>query len=163
VLRLPPTVHTSWDRGPSNFQTRCALSDDPLNPTYLSTGHFQIGEPITQLPAADLTNIKCNKLSRWQSCQQQLQQSCHHWSADYLQSLQQRQRWVETTPNLQPRALVLLREDDTTPLQWPTAVVTNTHPGKGGIFRVVTIRAHKRVFKCPITKICPLPCESDDP
>jgi len=50
-----------------NSTTLCALSDEPFNPTYLSPGHFLIGEPITQLPAADLTNVKCNRLSRWQS------------------------------------------------------------------------------------------------
>ena len=70
---------------------------------------------------------------------------------------------MKTNPNLQPGALVLLREDNTTPLQWPTAVVTKVHPGKDGIVRVVTIRTPKGVFKQPITKICPLPCEGDDP
>jgi len=48
-----------------NSRPLCALSDDPFNPTYLSPGHFLIGEPITQLPATDLTNVKCNRLSRW--------------------------------------------------------------------------------------------------
>jgi len=143
-----------------NSRPLCALSDGPFNPIYLSPGHFLIGEPITQLPAADLTNVKFNRLSRWQSFQQQFWQ---RWSADYLQSLQQRPRWMTTTPNLQPGTLVLLREDNTTPLQWPTAVVTNVHQGKDGIVRVITIRTPKGVFKRPITKICPLPCESDDP
>ena len=57
-----------------NSRPLCALSDDPFNPTYLSSGHFLIGEPLTQLPAADFTNVKCNRLSRWQTYQQQLQQ-----------------------------------------------------------------------------------------
>jgi hypothetical protein len=57
-----------------NSRPLCALSDDPFNPTYLSPGHSLIGEPITQLPAAGLTNVKYNRLSRWQSFQQQLQQ-----------------------------------------------------------------------------------------
>jgi len=60
----------------------CALSDDPSNPTYLSPGHFLIGEPLTQLPAADFTDVKCNRLSRWQTYQQQLQQFCQRWSSD---------------------------------------------------------------------------------
>jgi len=146
-----------------NSRPLCALSDDPFNPTYLSPGHFLIGEPITQLPAADLTNVKCNRLSRWQSFQQLLQHFWQRWSADYLQGLQQRNRWTTTTHNLQPGALVLLREDNTTPLQWPTAVVTNVHPGKDGIVRVVTLRTPKGVLKRPITKICLLPCEGDNP
>jgi hypothetical protein len=70
---------------------------------------------------------------------------------------------LKTSPKLQLGSHVLLREDNTTPLQWPAAVVTNIHPGKDGIVRVVNIRTPKGVFKCPITKICPLPCESDDP
>jgi hypothetical protein len=57
-----------------NSRPLCALSDDPFKPTYLSPGHFLIGEPLTQLPAADYTNVKCNRLSRWQTYQQQLQQ-----------------------------------------------------------------------------------------
>ena len=69
-----------------NSRPLCALSDDPFNPTYLSPGHFLIGEPLTQLPA-DYTDVKCNRLSRWQICQQ-LQQFWQRWSSDYLQSLQ---------------------------------------------------------------------------
>jgi len=52
-----------------NSRPLCALSDDPFNPTYLSPGHFLIGETLTQLPAADYTNVKCNRLSSWQTYQ----------------------------------------------------------------------------------------------
>ena len=145
-----------------NSRPLCALSDDPSNPTYLSPGHFLIGEPLTQLPTIDLTIVKVNRLSRWQMHQQQLQQFWQKWSKDYLQSLQQRQRWLKTTPNLQPGNLVLVREDNTSPLQWPTAVIQDTHPGTDGIVRVVTVRTSKGLFKRPITKICPLPCISDN-
>jgi hypothetical protein len=53
--------------------------------------------------------------------------------------------------------MVLLKEDNTTPLHWPTAVITETHPRKDGIVRVVTLRTPTGIFKRPITKICPLP------
>jgi len=65
-----------------NSRPLCALSDDPFNPTYLSPGHFLIGEPLTQLPAAGFTDEKCNRLSRWQTNQQQLQQFWQRWSSD---------------------------------------------------------------------------------
>jgi len=138
-----------------NSRPLCALSDDPFNPTYMSPGHL-IGEPLTQLPVTDYTNVNCNRLSRWQTYQQ-LQQFWQRWSADYPQGLEQCQRWQSTVPNLQPGDLVLLREDNTTPLHWPTAVITDVHPGKDGIIRVVTLRIPRGNFKCPITKICPLP------
>jgi len=71
--------------------------------------------------------------------------------------MQQRQHWQRTFPNLQPGDFILLREDNTTPLHWPTAVIKETHPGKDGIVRVVTVRIPKGDFEHPIVKICPLP------
>jgi len=140
-----------------NSRSLCALTNDPFNPTYLSPGHYLIGVPLTQLPAADFTDVKCNRLSSWQTYQQQLQQFWQRWSSDYFQSLQQRQRCQRKFPNLQPGDLVLLKEDNTGPLHCPTAVITDIHPGKDGIVQVVTIRTHKGAFKRPIVKICPLP------
>ena len=98
--------------------------------------------------------LQSTSLSRWQTYQQQFWQ---RWSSDYLQTLQQRQCRLRTCPNLQPGDLVLLREDNTTPFQWPTAVITNIHSGKDGIIHLVTLRTPKGVSKRPITKICPLP------
>jgi hypothetical protein len=46
----------------------------------------------------------------------------------HLQKLQQLQRWQRTFPNLQEGVVTLL-EDNTTPLDWPTAVITNVHRG----------------------------------
>jgi hypothetical protein len=138
-----------------NPRSLCTLSDDPFNQTYLSPGHFLISEPLTQLPSINLTDVKL-RLSRWQLYQQQLQQFWKQWSADYLQGLQQRQRW-QHQPNFQPGNLVFVREDNSTPLQWPTVAILDTHQSSDDNIRVVTIKTHKRVFKRPITKICPLP------
>ena len=44
----------------------------------------------------------------------------------------------------------------TAPLHWPTAVITDRHPGKVGIVRMVTIRTPKKVFKRPIVNVFPL-------
>jgi hypothetical protein len=71
--------------------------------------------------------------------------------------LQQRQRWQQYQHNFQPGNLVFIWGDNSTPLQWPTGVILDTHPGSDGNIRVVTIKTPKGVFKHPITKICPLP------
>ena len=139
-----------------NSRPLCAFSDDPFNPNYLSPGHFLIGEPLTQLPAADFTHVKCNRHSSWQIYQQKLQQFWQRWSFDYLHSLQQRQRWQRTSPNLKPGDLVLLEEDITAPLYWPSAVITDIQLGKKGIVRVVKFRTPKGLFKRSNIKNCPL-------
>ena len=140
-----------------NSRPLCAVSNDPHESTYLSPGHFLIGQALTQLPSLDLTEVKVNRLTRWQSLQQQLQTFWQRWSADYLHELQQRQRWSKSSPNLQPGDVVLIREDNTTPLQWPTAIITAVHPGADNQTRVVTVKTTKGEFKRPIAKICPLP------
>jgi hypothetical protein len=128
-----------------NFRPICALSNDPHESTYLSPGHFLIGQPLTQLPSVDYTKVKGNRLSRWQSFQQQLQTFWQRWSSDYLHELQQRQRWSRSSPNLQPGDVVLIRKDNTTPLQWPTAIITAGHPGADNQTRVVTIKTQKGI------------------
>ena len=65
-----------------NSRPLCTLSDDPFKTNYLSPGHFLIGEPLTQLPAADFTDGKFNRLSRWQTYQHHLQQFWQRWSFD---------------------------------------------------------------------------------
>jgi len=50
-----------------NSRTLSALFYHPFYPTYLSPGQFLIGEPRTELPAADFTNVKITRLSRWQT------------------------------------------------------------------------------------------------
>src|SRR5215510_14174456 len=140
-----------------NSRPLCTLSSDPHSSTYLSPGHFLIGNPLVQLPSTDLTDVNPNRLSRWQAYQQQLQTFWKRWSGDYLHELQQRQRWQKTTPNLQPGQVVLLKDDNTPPLQWPTARIIHTYPGVDGNIRVVTVKTAKGEFKRPITKICSLP------
>ena len=156
-------VHiTCWDRGLSKLQNLVCLTWWSFQSNILVPWTFLFGEPLTQLAGADLTDVKRNRLSRWQSYQQQLQQFWQRWSSDYLQGLQQRPRWLKASPKLQPGALVLLMENNTTPLHWPIAVVTNIQPGKDGIVRVVILRAPKGVFMRPITKICPSPRANDE-
>jgi hypothetical protein len=71
-----------------NSRPLCALSNDPLNRTYLSPGHFLVGEPLTQVPSVGCINVNYNRLSRWQTYQQKLHHFWQRWSYDdYLQEL----------------------------------------------------------------------------
>jgi len=39
-----------------------------------------------------------------------------------------RHLWLKATPNFQPEYLALVKEENTIPLHWPIAVITNIHP-----------------------------------
>jgi hypothetical protein len=139
-----------------NSRPLCALSNDPLDPSHLSPGHFLIGEPLTKLPSTDHTNVKYSMLSRWQTFQQQVQHFWQHWLPDYLMELQQWQHWQRSSPNNPQPGDVILLKDDTAPLHWPLAII-NVHPANDGTIQVVTLKSSKGAFKRLIAKICPLP------
>jgi hypothetical protein len=50
--------------------------------------------------------------------------------------------------------LVLIKDDNLPPLVWNKAVICDTHAGRDGLIRVVTLRTAKGTLKQPITKIC---------
>ena len=49
--------------------------------------------------------------------------------------------------------LVLLQEDNLVPTKWPLGRIVETHPGKDGFVRVVTVQTSNGTYKRPITKI----------
>lgn len=140
-----------------NSRPLCKLSDDPFDSTYLTPGHFLIGEPLTTLPDPDLSDIKLNRLDRWQYIQRLNQQLWQKWSTDYLCALQQRPKWTTSKPNIELNSIVLVKEDNLPPLKWKLGKVELLHPGSDGIVRVVSVLTDNRVIKRPITKLCPFP------
>lgn len=84
---------------------------------------------------------------------QQLQESFWKvWSADYLNSLQQRSKWRTNQTNLKVNDLVLLREPNLPPTKWALGRVVECHPGKDKQVRV-TVKTAKSIFKRPITAL----------
>ena len=65
--------------------------------------------------------------------------------------------WQRTSPNLQRGDLVLLRENSTTPLYWPTAVITDIHPRVNSIVCEVTRKNSKGISNVSLEKFCLFP------
>ncbi|XP_073995272.1 uncharacterized protein [Rhodnius prolixus] len=133
------------------------LSTDPQDLQPLTPGHFLIGAPLTALPEATLTDVPLNHLTRWQYLRERVQHFWSRWQKEYLQTLQQRTKWITTTTNLKVGDMVLLKDLHTWPLQWPLARVISIHPGPDGIVRVATVKTAQGVYKRPVTKLAPLP------
>lgn len=86
----------------------------------------------------------------------------HQWSSDYLNRLQQRPKWLKSTPNVNVGALVLLKDEKMPPSKWPLCRVVETHAGKDGLVRVVTLKTQTSVIKRPVVKIAVLPISDNE-
>ncbi|XP_029165862.1 uncharacterized protein LOC114936731 [Nylanderia fulva] len=67
-----------------NSRPLSALSSDSNDLNYLSSGHFFVGSSLISYPEPDITQIRINRLLRWQRLEQIRQHFWKHWSLEYL-------------------------------------------------------------------------------
>ena len=108
-------------------------SNDPNEFSALTPGHFLIGGPIVSLPQPDLTNIPRNRLKYWNSVKSLSQLFWKRWSKEYLNTLQQRNKWRFNKNAVQLNDLVIIREENSPPTSWPLGRIEKLHTGSDGI------------------------------
>jgi hypothetical protein len=140
-----------------NSRPLTPVSNDPADFSALTPGHFLIGDALTSPAEPDLAEIPCNRLNRYQLLMKLRQHFWSRWSKEYLHQLQQRTKWTSTIDHPQENTLVVLREDNVPPLQWPLGRIHAVHPGPDGVIRVVSVKSARGVFKRPINKVCVVP------
>lgn len=102
-----------------NSRPLTPLSSDPEDYSYLTPGHFLIGDSLISYPESNLQHLPMNRLSRWQRIEQIHQQFWKRWSVDYLHQMQQRTKWKQGEgPSIQPGQMVVVRENDSPPQSW---------------------------------------------
>uniref|UniRef100_A0A034WFR5 Envelope fusion protein n=1 Tax=Bactrocera dorsalis TaxID=27457 RepID=A0A034WFR5_BACDO len=70
--------------------------------------------------------------------------------------LQQRMKWKTKQANLVQGQIVIIKDEETHPAKWPLGKIIETHPGKDGNIRVVTLKLQNGILKRPVHKLCPL-------
>ncbi|XP_077296689.1 uncharacterized protein LOC143918622 [Arctopsyche grandis] len=140
-----------------NSRPLTPLSNDPIDFLPLTPGHFLIGRPLLALP-----NVKHVSSSNDSSHLLQIQRLTTsfwaRWSADYLQTLQERAKWRDDKgANLEAGQLVLLREECLQPTRWVLGRVTQTFPGPDQRVRVVNVRTSRGVVRRSAHALAPLP------
>lgn len=139
-----------------NSRPLCPLSSSPEETDYLSPGHFLIGDLIIKPQEPSLLDRKLNTLDRWQLVRRLSEQLWKKWRLTYLSNLQTRLKWNKQSRNLQIGDLVLLKDDNQPPLQWPTGKVIEITKGKDGIVRVAKVKTIKGEYLRPVVKLAPL-------
>ena len=132
------------------------MSSDPMDLQPLTPAHFLVGESLTSLSNVDVTEILTTRLDRWPSIQRTLQDFWKQWVAEYINTLQSRTKWQTPQENLTIDDLVIVREDNLSPLKWKVGRVVELHPGADGLIRVATVRTSSGELKPSIAKVCKL-------
>ncbi|XP_049869459.1 uncharacterized protein LOC126369201 isoform X2 [Pectinophora gossypiella] len=141
-----------------NARPLTPMSSDPSDLSYLTPSHFLTGAPITAFPEQDLTDIPTNKLHFWEQCTKIKQNFFKQWQKQYLSMLQNRPKWKTSTPNIDVGTLIILRDNNIMPFQWPMARVVKLYPGNDNKVRAFDVKMpNGNVVRTSITKVCPLP------
>lgn len=150
-------------------EIECILNSRPLIPlsssdvndySYLTPGHFLIGNALTMYPENDVCNIPRNRLKFWQLGLQIKQSFWKMWYKHYINVLQNRPKWLNILPNIKIGSLVILKEDNVPTMYWPMARVVNVFPGHDGHVRAVEVRtSNGKTHTRSILKICILPID----
>ena len=138
-----------------NSRPVCANSDTDTDP--LTPSHFLIGEPYTCIPEPNLLTLEPSRLLQWRALQAKVQGFWKRWHMEYITSLQQRNKWIQTKPNIQVGSVVILKEPNLPPAKWVYGKIVEVHKGDDNQVRVVTVKTAKGEYKRPITKIAVLP------
>ncbi|GFS65327.1 integrase catalytic domain-containing protein [Trichonephila clavipes] len=146
--------------GMLNSRPLVPLSSDLDDLNVLTPSHFLIGRSITSIVEPDLTNLNENRLDNWQKITKIIQLIWKRWSVDYLNSLQQRNKWHFEKKNAKIGDMVIIKEDNLPSCQWSLGRINNIYPGKDSKVRVVEVKTTRGIFKRPISKLCLLPIET---
>lgn len=142
-----------------NSRPLTPMSSDPSDLDVLTPGHFLTGGPLVSLPEIDQTNTPMNRLRRWRLLQSFAQHIWKRWHREYLHTLQNRPKWTNSQKNFEIGDLVLVHEDNVSPLQWKRGRVTKVIPGRDQVVRVVEVKTASGLFTRPTVKLSPLPVE----
>ncbi|XP_033213814.1 uncharacterized protein LOC117170880 [Belonocnema kinseyi] len=126
-----------------NSRPLTSISCDPNDMLALTPGHFIIGDSLTNLPEVDLTSASPSAPARWLHIQKMRQHFWRRWHKEYLNELNIRHKWKNGEHQIKVGSIVLLKEDNILPMQWPMGRVIETFPGSDGIVRTVNVKTAK--------------------
>ncbi|GFX28912.1 integrase catalytic domain-containing protein [Trichonephila clavipes] len=137
------------------------LSSDPNDLNPLTPGHFLTNCAISYFPEPYTASDSLSYHSRWKLIQSLRDKFWNRWSTVYLTHLQTRAKWSLQNPNLTENQLVLLKDPNTKPMDWPMGRILEVFPGSDGLVRVVNVKTSTGILKRAITKVVPLPIPVD--
>ncbi|GFU10122.1 integrase catalytic domain-containing protein [Trichonephila clavipes] len=144
-----------------NSRPLSPLSSDPNDLNPLTPGHFLTNCAISSFSEPYTASDSLSYHSSWKLVQSLRDKFWNRWSTEYLTHPQTRAKWSEQNPNFMENQLVLLKDRNTKPLDWPMGRILEVFPGSDGLVRVVNVKTSTGILKRAITKVVPLPIPVD--
>ncbi|XP_054086940.1 uncharacterized protein LOC128921926 [Zeugodacus cucurbitae] len=142
-----------------NSRPLTPLSQDPNDGEAFTPAHLLIGCSLRALPPEKVPVDPVRCCERWQLVCCLKQQFWRQWSKVYLRGLQERNKWLHPTRNMQLNDLVLVHEDNVPPQLWVLGRVVATVEGQDGKVRVADVATKTGTIKRPIHKLALLPMD----
>ena len=137
-------------------QTPSDSSDpQPISPMQLLTLKSRVVLPP---PGAFLREDVYSR-RRWRRIQALADEFWRRWRADFLPTLQRRQKWTKAEPNLRIGDVVLVVDDDAPRSRWPLGRVVDAHESADRLMRKVTVRVSGSTYDRPIHRLVKLMTE----
>ncbi len=149
-----------------NSRPLCPVTNDPNDLSILTPGHFLIGDSLLAPPRPSLLDVHPNRLGIYKQMSQRVEHFARRWKKEYLSTLQHRRKWMRQCDNVEVGDLVIIKDDDFSPMQWNLGRVTEVFPDPEGLVRKVMVRTKSSELMRPIHKISILPIDrpmSDTP
>ncbi|VDI78657.1 Hypothetical predicted protein [Mytilus galloprovincialis] len=151
------------DRG-ANFVEVCAIvngrpivsvSSDPESPLILSPAMLLTQKagcypaPIGTFDTKDLYK------AQWKRVQHLADIFWQRWNKKYLQTLQTRRKWTDSSPNVKQGDIVLIKDKNVSRNAWTTCIIVNPLPGHDGRVRKAEVRVARNgsTYTRPISEM----------
>ena len=153
------------------------MNDDGLNTLFCEVENILNNRPLTKLPGSpeDLEPLTPNHLllfrsgevslpgifgekdtyvrRRWRHIQYVTNLFWKRWVPEYLTSLQERQKWLSPSKNVNVGDIVLV-VDNNHRNSWALGKVLKVYMDKHNLVRVVTVKTKSATLDRPISKLC---------
>ena len=135
-----------------------------INDRPLMTIRDGIEEP-TPIRPSDLIQPKSNSFvafnlplsqlveRRWRLVNGLTAEFWKRWKTDYLNSLQERQKWFKKERELRVGDIVIIEAESTPRTLWPLGIIKETTPDSDGLVRTVTVKTSSGECKRDIRKV----------
>ena len=129
------------------------LTSDPESLTTITPGYLlNLKKPFI-VPEASLYDVNVPPLRRWQFISQLAQQFWKRWSAEYLTSLQAKEKWNQPSRSILPGDMVLIKSENSSPGNWPLGRVLEVFPGRDDHVRVASVKTSTSTLIRPIHRL----------